>query len=689
MREKRILSDHWQFIYGLSDVSEINSNTDWKDISVPHTWNNLDGQDGGGNYLRGKGWYKYSLDVEKDSSKEYWLEFLGVNSVADLYVNGMHIGQHRGGYTLFRFNVTDAFVNGNNQILVCADNSPFADVIPLTADFTFFGGIYRDVHLIVCEKTHFALDDYGSDGVNVTYHNSPEIIDKAVLNVSARINGVTDNCSVTAEVTVPDTFEKCDDISVTDFNTDYVISYDKKVIDKAKGNIVNGRFDSALTIHHPHLWNGRKDPFLYKVVFTLYNGDTEIEKIEKYIGIRCFSIDSRKGFFLNGASYPLRGVNRHQDRKDMGWAITAKEHDEDFAMIYEIGANAIRLAHYPHHPHFYDLCDRYGLLVWAEIPFVDRIGGLGISGLPTDTVKDKAVEKSFLNNAKLQMTELIKQQGHRPSIFCWSMSNEVMAEYGKTAQYMMEELDKLVHSLDNQRYSALATNHTKSYKWKADIRGCNIYPGWYGGKETHFPLQANYHIRANRLKGVAVSEYGAGSNVLHHSEKPSQPKDTVCDFHSEEWQSIVHENALKYFMKKRSNKIWGTFVWNMFDFAIDSRNEGAMPGMNNKGLVTYDRKIKKDAFYLYKSYWSSVPVVHITSSRFSEREERTIDVKVYSNASEVTLRLNGKKITTIKDGDNKQRHIFVFKSVQLENGDNAVTASAGNLSDTVNWKYNQ
>ena len=358
-------------------------------------------------------------------------------------------------------------------------------------------------------------------------------------------------------------------------------------------------------------------------------------------------------------------------------------------MIYEIGANAIRLAHYPHHPHFYDLCDRYGLLVWAEIPFVDRIGGLGISGLPTDKVKNKAVEESFLNNAKLQMTELIKQQGHRPSIFCWSMSNEVMAEYGKTAQYMMEELDKLVHSLDNQRYSALATNHTKSYKWKADIRGCNIYPGWYGGKETHFPFQANYHMRANRLKGVAVSEYGAGSNVLHHSEKPSQPKDTVCDFHSEEWQSIVHENALKYFMKKRSNKIWGTFVWNMFDFAIDSRNEGAMPGMNNKGLVTYDRKIKKDAFYLYKSYWSNVPVVHITSSRFSEREERTIDVKVYSNASEVTLYLNDKKITTIKDGNNKQSHIFVFKSVQLENGDNTVTASAGNLSDTVNWKYNQ
>lgn len=631
----------------------------------------------------------YSLNIEKDISKEYWLEFLGANSVVDLYVNGAHIGQHRGGYTLFRFDITDALVNGINQILVCADNSPFADVIPLTADFTFFGGIYRDVNLIVCEKTHFALDDYGSDGVYVTYNNSPEIRDKAVLNVSALLNGAADSCNVITEVVVPDVFENCEEISKTDFNTDNVISNNKKVIAESKDKIVNGRFNATLTINNPHLWNGRKDPFLYKIVFTLYNGNREVDRIEKNIGIRYFSINSRKGFFLNGVSYPLRGVNRHQDRKNMGWAITAKEHNEDFAMIYEIGANAIRLAHYPHHPHFYDLCDRYGLLVWAEIPFVDRIGGVGISGLPTDRVKDSSVEKSFLNNARLQMTELIKQQCHRPSIFCWSMSNEVMAEYGKTAQYMMRELDKLVHSLDSQRYSALATNHTKSYKWKADIRGCNIYPGWYGGKETHFSFHANYHMRANRLKGVAVSEYGAGSNILHHSEEPSRPENTVCDFHSEEWQSIVHENVVKYFMKKSSRKIWGTFVWNMFDFAIDSRNEGSMPGMNNKGLVTYDRKIKKDAFYLYKAYWSSAPVVHITSSRFAVREEGNINVKVYSNAQEVTLSLNGKKIEAIKDKDNEQSHIFVFSSVHLKNGDNTVTAVADNISDTVNWKYNQ
>lgn len=252
----------------------------------------------------------------------------------------------------------------------------------------------------------------------------------------------------------------------------------------------------------------------------------------------------------------------------------------------------------------------------------------------------------------------------------------------------MCELDSLVHSLDGQRYSAIATNHTDSYCWKADLRGCNIYPGWYGSKATHFPYQANYHIRANKLRGVAVSEYGAGANIMHHTENPSQPKNTVCDFHSEEWQSIVHENALKYFKKKSSRKIWGTFVWNMFDFAIDSRNEGSMPGMNDKGLVTYDRKVKKDAFYLYKAYWSDTPTVHITSKRFTKREQKIISVKVYSNAESVSLSLNGKKLCTLHNKQNKQQNVFIFKNVQLEKGKNEIVAAANNCtSDKTVWEF--
>lgn len=682
------LNNNWEFSSEEVTIDNVNNITDWQQISIPHTWNNLDGQDGGDNYRRGKGWYKRILNLNAEQNREYWLEFLGVNSVCDVYVNGVHLGQHRGGYTLFRFNATDAVVDGENVLLVCADNSPFLDVIPLTADFTFFGGIYREVNLIICEKTHFALDEYGSDGVYITYENSSKLKEKAELVLSASVSGNTEEFSVRAEAFIPNAFEKCEGVDIVDFDEKNVITNQSEPIASICGKINGGKINAVLKIKNPHLWNGRSDPFLYKIVFSLFDGERLVEKKEKYVGIRYYSVKNHKGFYLNGRPYPLRGVNRHQDRKNMGWAITEKEHNEDFSLIYEMGANAVRLAHYPHHPRFYSLCDRYGLLVWAEIPFVDCIGGLGISGLPGDTKEDKSVQNSFLNNAKQQMTELIYQQGYRPSIFCWSMSNEVMAKFGKTAQYMMGELDSLVHSLDGQRYSAIATNHVNSYRWKADLRACNIYPGWYGGKATHFSFQANYHMRANKLRGVAVSEYGAGSNIMHHTENPRQPKNTVCDFHSEEWQSIVHENALKYFMKKSSRKIWGSFVWNMFDFAIDSRNEGSMPGMNNKGLVTYDRKVKKDAFYLYKAYWTDTPTVHITSKRFAKREQEIISVKVYSNAESISLALNGERLRTLGNKQNRQRNVFIFKNVKLKKGRNEVVAvSDRGVSDKAVWEF--
>lgn len=410
--------------------------------------------------------------------------------------------------------------------------------------------------------------------------------------------------------------------------------------------------------------------------------------MEKYIGFRYFRIDPKKGFFLNGRRYPLRGVNRHQDRENMGWAITNREHEEDFALIYEMGANAIRLAHYPHHPHFYDLCDQYGLLVWAEIPFVENIGGMGLSPLETDKKTDATVTRRLLENAKQQYTELILQQMHRPSVFCWSMSNEVRREYGDTAARMMRELHDLAHSLDPDRYTALATNHYDGDKWKSDIKGCNIYPGWYWGGPHLFRAQAAAHIRANGGRGVAVSEYGAGSNVDHHTEHPKQPKDTVCTFHSEEWQSIVHEHALRYFMSEKADKLWGTFVWNMFDFAIDSRNEGGIPGRNDKGLVTYDRKIKKDAFYLYKSYWSGESVLYITSRRFKKREKKHVAVKIYSNEEEITLYVNGVRIGQKCASKTRQQHIFIFKGVKLRRGENEIKAvSDSGLKDTVFWKY--
>lgn len=687
MSKKTLLDKGWKFVYGCETAKDAENSADLNNIKMPHTWNDKDGQDGGNNYRRGKGWYCLELKINKKSDKRYWLEFFGVNSVCNVYVNSVHLGEHRGGYTLFRFDATKALKKGKNTIVVCADNSPFADVIPLTADFTFFGGIYREVYLVESEAIHFDLDDFGSDGVKLSYENSPSVKDCAVLNIEANVIGADKDCKVIVQAYEPNCFEQCDGINKPDFNLSKMISDSNEPIAQTECSHGSNGFHGKLLISHPHLWDGRKEPFRYKIVCTIYKNNKEYDKVEKFVGFRWFSIHTQKGFFLNGRSYPLRGVNRHQDRKDMGWAITEKEHDEDFSLIYEMGANAIRLAHYPHHPHFYELCDRYGLLVWAEIPFVDCVGGIGKSGLPTDKKPNDRVAQNFIENAKQQMTELIYQQQHRPSIFCWSMSNEVMKKCDPSASFIMNILNELVHILDPERYSAIATNHIGSYNWKADIRACNIYPGWYFAKPEHFKYQYNYHFQANKLKGVGVSEYGAGANIFHHTENPAQPKDTKCAFHSEEWACTVHEQALKFLMKKSSNKVWGSFVWNMFDFAVDSRDEGELPGLNDKGLVTYDRKIKKDPFYLYKSYWSNSPVVYITSRRFEKRENRVISVKVYSNAPAVSLYVNGDKIKTLKNENNKQSHIFIFKKVELADGENNVTAKIFGDEDNVKWVY--
>lgn len=688
MAQRTALTGNWDFVLGAQTLPEALARTDWQTVTVPHTWNNLDGQDGGNDYYRGAGWYRRTLTLEKEAGKVYYLEFLGVNSVADVYVNGTHLGQHRGGYTLFRFDATEALQNGENTVLVKADNSPFPDVIPLEADFTFFGGIYREVYLCTAEKTHFSLSDFGSDGVQISYQSNCEVREFAALCVCVKIDAPTEHCRLHVRAQIPNHFEHCAGIAHTDFTVENVIAEKEQIVAEITETVVGEDVCVTLEIPNPHLWNGRADPFRYQVICTLSDGERILDTVEKYIGIRYFEIDPKKGFFLNAKPCPLRGVNRHQDRENMGNAITLREHEEDFSILYEIGANAVRLAHYPHHPHFYELCDRYGLLVWAEIPFVDHIGGEKKSPLPTDTEIDTAVTARQLENAKLQMTELIRQQSHRPSVFCWSMSNEVMREYGDTAAHMMAELDSLIHSLDSTRYSAMALNHTYGYRWQSDVKGCNIYPGWYVGKPSHFRYQSNYHMRSNSRNGVAVSEYGAGANVLHHTEHPKQPKDTTGAFHPEEWASIVHEHALRYFMSPRRNKIWGTFVWNLFDFAVDIRNEGEMPGRNNKGLVTYDRKTKKDAFFLYKAYWSREPVIYITSRRFLKREKQKITVKVYSNADAVSLTVNGKVGKTKKSAINRQKHIFVFRNIPLTHGENTVSANGSNgASDTVTWQY--
>lgn len=680
MPTRTLLMDNWEFC-----LKDAPAPGDYAPVRLPHSWNVLDGQDGGGDYYRGKGWYRRVFSFEPAADKRYFVEFLGVNSVADVYLNGTHLGQHRGGYTCFRFELTGALVRGENTLLVCADNSPFPDVIPLEADFTFFGGIYREVYFLETGPTHFSLSDFGSDGVRLSYPNTPEVASAAALCVEARVETAEETgVQLHVRVLSPAPFAPCPGIAHPDFAPP---SEAPQTVAEAVFPVRDSRASGVVRVSPVHLWDGRRDPYRYRVVCTLEKEGRAVDEAVKDVGFRYVHIDPKKGFFLNGRAYPLRGVNRHQDRENMGWAITEAEHDEDFALLYEMGANAVRLAHYPHHPHFYDLCDRYGLPVWAEIPFVDHIGGLKRSPLPTDTVKDPAVTARQLENAEQQLTELILQQGHRPSIFCWSMANEVQFYYGKTAAAMLEKLHALAKTLDPTRYSALATNHYLGDKWQSDIKGCNIYPGWYIGSPRHFYTQAAAHVRANRRRGVAVSEYGAGSNTLHHTETPKKPRDTTCEFHPEEWANIVHEHALRYFMSKRAEKLWGTFVWNMFDFAIDSRHEGGQPGRNDKGLVTYDRRTKKDAYFLYQAYWRTLPVTYITSRRFAVRRQETVSVKVYSNASRVSLSVNGAPVGEKSAAQCRQAHVFVFRNVRLRAGENTVEAHGDNgAADTVVWQ---
>lgn len=682
MRTRTIINDGWEFFRQTPEEAVGAGEA----VNLPHTWNAADGQDGGDDYLRCECCYKKRLSIAKKEKTAYFLDFLGANSVCRVFVNGRLCGGHRGGYTRFFVDITDAVQDGENDITIGVSNEPFPDVVPLKADFTFFGGIYRDAALIEAEDAYFAPDENGCAGISITVPNDEEIMRTARLCIDADIAGDFDGCLLRATVRGAGAPE-CEYIKKADFTASELDALSKKTAACGECEISGGRARLELSFASPALWNGREAPFCYEVLCEIIKDGRVCDSERRTVGFRYFRIDGQRGAFLNGRRYPLRGVNRHQDRKDMGWAISEKEHAEDFALIYEMGANAIRLAHYPHHPYFYELCDRYGLLVWAEIPFVDHIGGCGISPLETDKRTDPAVTASTLENAKRQYTELIAQQKHRPSIFCWSMSNEIQREYGGTAAKLMGELNELAHSLDKTRYTALATNHHGGEKWPSDIKGCNIYPGWYWGSVREFALQAKAHIRAHGGEGVAVSEYGAGSNIEHHTERPRMPKDTTCDFHPEEWASIVHEHALKYFMKPKADKIWGAFVWNMFDFAIDSRNEGGIPGRNDKGLVTYDRKTKKDAFFLYKSYWSRERVLYITSRRFTRRKKKRVDIKIYSNEQDITLYVNGRRIGTKSAAPESGRHIFVFKRVALQRGKNIIKAvSDSGLKDEVIWQ---
>lgn len=642
------LDGKWEFVK--EDVAPGAGSSAWSSVSVPHSWNAADGCDK--DYYRGDGTYRYTFDAPAScKGKRIVVHFEGVSQHARVYVNGSLCGEHKGAFTAFNADVTPFLKGKDNELLVRVSNRLDETVIPLAGDFTVFGGIYRPVRLEVVPEGGITVFDHASSGVYIKQNKVTS--EQAQIEVLAKVDlstRVRSRLQLRVSVYGPDgafvnRYEGGNMLRASDF---YNITL-------------------PIVINSPRLWNGKKDAAQYRFVVELLSGGKILDQVVEETGLRSFYIDHNKGFFLNGESYPLRGVNRHQDRKDKGWAISKADHDEDMAMIKEIGANTIRLAHYPHSQYFYSLCDREGMLVWAEIPFIEK------------GTRDNA---EFDANACEMLVELIRQSYNHPSIFCWSLYNEL--GNGTNPELLVSRLNDLAHKEDPTRPTVGATNNAgRPENQMPDIVGHNTYPGWYWDNPDNMKWTIAWNYKPDSGKSIAISEYGAGASIYQHDQHIKKAPKTDGEWHPEEWQATVHE--VTYSIIDKSPQVWGSFVWNMFDFASAGRHEGDTMGINDKGLVTYDRKVRKDAFYYYKAQWNPEPMVHICSKRDAERKEAVSDVKVYCNCKNPVLVVNG----ISHNLENKGYNIWVATGVQLDEGDNNIVVTADGLAvtDSCVWKY--
>ncbi len=597
-------------------------------VALPHTWNNLDGQDGGNDYWRGIGTYEIDLPNPTAGKKQY-IEIQGANHVATVYCNGRELGTHKGGFSTFRYDLTPAMKATDNVLTVIVTNA-VSDIYPQTADFTFYGGLYRDVNFIEVNDAHFDLLKDGTAGVFVTPHCSGKTrLDLFPVNAEGA-----------------------------------VVSVELK---DAEGNVVGAAGAEAeehvnilIDVANPHLWHGMEDPYCYTAAASIVKDGNVLDTVTVTYGYRSFSVDPNTGFWLNGKNVPLHGVSRHQDRLDKGWAISKADHEQDIALIKEIGANTIRLAHYQHDQYFYDLCDKTGFALWAEIPFISKF-------IPS---------KEAYENTMSQMKELVAQNYNHPSIFFWGISNEILiGADNEPLRKNLRDLNQLAKSMDPSRMTTIAevsgTPVDSEHVYITDVVSYNHYFGWYGGDVAqNGPWFDNFHA-LNPSIPLGVSEYGVENIVKWHSAAPMNHD------YTEEYASYYHHEMLKTFATRPY--LWSTHVWNMFDFAADARNEGGVIGRNNKGLVTYDRTLKKDAFYIYKAYWTTEPMVYVAGRRFADRAPEERNITVYTNCDEVTLVVNGTEVAAKAAVD----HAVVFENVALNDGANEITAKAGEVSDTI------
>ncbi len=703
MREIMRFNQNWNFRKG-----ENKSQADaWMDVTLPHTWNALDGQDGGNDYFRGEGVYvkKFSKD-DLPRCERHFLEIKGANSVSTVYLNGRKLGVHEGGYSTFRMELTDD-LRDKNVLEIRVDNSPNRSVYPNNADFTFYGGLYRDVSIIGTSDAHFALEHAGEGGIRVNaipdeaYENATVLVETDVVCPQEAGEVLVEILSAGGERVAsrhlrPEEKENAAEAGWRD----------KQVEVKTENGVSRIRLKAELAIHGVHLWNGRKNPYLYTARATLVGKETALvqetvcrevseqkrqrtlDQVETRFGVRKFYMDSQKGFFLNGKSYPLHGVSRHQDRKGIGNALLPEHHREDMDIICEMGANSIRLAHYQHDQYFLDLCDERGMVVWAEIPFISEYLEEGVE------------------NTLSQMEELITQNINHPSIVAWGLSNEVTMTSPEEGPLVENhrKLKALAAGLDSTRPTTMAVigncDLEHPYLQVPDLVSFNLYLGWYSGQaEDNGPWLDQVHEKYPGMP-VGLSEYGCeaagwggrdGFGTVKgdadcemrgwHSDKPQ------AGDYSEEYQAIYHEKLIRQLFSRPY--LWSTYVWTMFDFGSDAKDEGGEAGQNHKGLVTMDRKYKKDAFYAYKAWLSDEPFVHICGKGYVEHVEETVHVTVYSNQPEVELLVNGKSLEKKRAED----HFFYFEVPNA--GESRLQAVAGGCVDermlkkvdTPNEKY--
>lgn len=630
-RENILINQDWNFRFS----HQVDKNSSRR-VDLPHTWNAQDALSGKPDYKRGIGNYDKKLFIRSEwKGKRLFLRFEGANCVSNVFINGKQIGEHRGGYGAFIFEITDKVNYGkDNTVLVRVNNGEQLDVMPLVGDFNFYGGIYRDVHLLVTEDICISPLDYASPGVYLFQQH----VGEKQAAVLARIN-LSNGTEHPRQATLRLQVKEGDKV---------VYQADKKVTVAPHTSVQPE--EMSFTLLNPRLWNGREDPFMYQTVITLVKDGKEIDKVEQPLGLRYYATDADRGFFLNGKHLPLHGVCRHQEWAEVGNALRPMHHEEDTRLMLEMGVNAIRLAHYPQATYMYDLMDRNGIVTWAEIPFVGP-GGYADKGFVD--------QPSFRENGKEQLKEMIRQHFNHPSICFWGLFNE-LKENGDNPLEYIKELNVLAHQEDPTRPTTSASNQGGAINFITDNIAWNRYDGWYGATPATLASWLDKTHQAHPEIKIAISEYGAGASIYHQQDSLVQTSPGSW-WHPENWQTEYHIQNWKIISERPY--VWGSFVWNMFDFGAAHRTEGDRPGINDKGLVTHDRKVKKDAFYFYKANWNPEPMVYIAGHRSVNRVKPVTEVQIFSNCAEVTLKVNGQIIKKMQPDGVK---VCIFKDIRLK-----------------------